>query len=90
MFMLPEKLFEKPYNKISSDAKIIFMIHLQDLSNEEKYENLGSCKKYYNRPLRTSFNEIVNMTNLKSTDVHDAIFELRKIGLCTKDDFTWD
>lgn len=90
MFMIPEKLFERPYNEMSSDAKIIFLIHLQDLANEDRYADLGSCKKYYKQPRRTSFNEIVNMTNLKSTDVHDAIFELRKIGLCTKDDFTWD
>lgn len=88
MFMFPEKLFESPYNEISSNAKIIFLIHLQDLANENKYEDLGSCKKYYKRPQRTSIDEIMDMTKLDFEEVHDALVELNKVGLCGGDDFT--
>lgn len=87
MFMFPEMIFKKPYNGISSNAKIIFLIHLQDLSNEGRYEDLGSCKKYYKQPQRTSIDEIMNMTNLDFWDVHNALVELNKVGLCGGDDF---
>lgn len=88
MFMLPEKIFEKPYNKISSNAKIIFLIHLQDLANESRYEDLGSCKKYYKQPQRTSIDEIMEMTKLDFSEVHEALVELNRVGLCGGDDFT--
>lgn len=88
MLMLPEKLFERPYNEISSNAKIIFLIHLQDLANENKYEDLGGCKKYYKRPQRTSIDEIMDMTKLDFEEVHDALVELNKVGLCGGNDFT--
>ena len=88
MFMLPEKIFEKPYNEISSNAKIIFLIHLQDLANEGRYEDLGNCKKYYKQPQRTSIDEIMEMTKLDFSEVYEALVELNRVGLCGGDDFT--
>lgn len=88
MFMLPEILFEKPYNEISSNAKIIFSIHLQDLVNEDKYKDLGNCKKYYKPPRRTSIDEIMDMTKLDFWEVHNALVELNEVRLCRGDDFT--
>lgn len=86
-FYLPDFLFKEPYNKISSNAKILFSIHLQDEANQERYESLGTCKKYYNPPQKTSIDTISKMTGLSFQKVHNALCELNKIGLCGGNDF---
>lgn len=50
MFIIPDELFEKPFNKISSNAKIICAIRFKDLRLEDMFENLGEDKKYYEKP----------------------------------------
>ena len=86
-FYIPDLLFKEPFNKISSNAKILYSIHLQDELNKERYEDLGVLKKYYNPPQKTSIDEISKMTGLSFQEVHNALCELNKIGLCGGDDF---
>ena len=80
-------LFKEPYSRLSSDAKIILSIQQKDEELINGWENLGSCKKYYNCPVRTSLDEIAEMTALTSQQVYNAIKELEEFGLRKGDDF---
>ena len=84
---LPDFLFKEPCNKISSNAKILFSFYLRDELDKERYEGLGTCKKYYNPPQKTSIDTISKMTGLSFQEVHNALCELNEIGLCGGDDF---
>lgn len=81
MFTIPEELFKEPFNKISSDAKIIYAIRLDDAWLAKKYESLGNIKKYYEQPKARTLDEIAEMTNLTFQQVYEAQEELKKAGL---------
>lgn len=81
MFTIPEELFKEPFNKISSDAKVIYAIRLGDAWLAKKYESLGNVKKYYEQPKARTLDEISEMTNLTFQQVYEAQEELKKAGL---------
>lgn len=81
MFIIPDELFEKPFNKISSNAKIICAIRFKDLRLEDMFENLGEDKKYYEKPERRTLDEIAKMTNLSFQQVYEAQEELKRFKL---------
>lgn len=81
MFTIPEELFKEPFKKISSDAKIIYAIRLDDAWLAKKYESLGNVKQYYEQPKARTLDEIAEMTNLTFQQVYEAQEELKKAGL---------
>lgn len=81
MFTIPEELFKEPFNKISSDAKIIYAICLDDAWLAKKYESLGNVKQYYEQPKARTLDEVAEMTNLTFQQVYEAQEELKKAGL---------
>lgn len=80
-------MFKEPFNKLSSDAKVVFAIRQYDRNLISMYKNLGLDKKYYSFPALRSFDEIVDMTGLTSQQVYDAHIELERAGLYKKEDF---
>lgn len=74
-------MFRQPYNKLSSNAKVVFAIRQNDRKLTSMHENLGVDKKYYSSPKPRSFDEIMDMTGLTSQQVHNAHAELEKAGL---------
>ena len=86
-FYLPDFLFREPYNKISSNAKILFSIYLQEELDKKRYEDLGTYKKYYNPPQKISIDTALEMTGLSFQEAKNALCELNKIGLLRGDDF---
>lgn len=81
MFIIPDELFKKPFNEISSNAKIICAIRFNDMTIENMFENLGKAKKYYEQPKRRTLDEIAQMTNLSFQQVYEAQEELKQLGL---------
>lgn len=81
-------LFKEPYNRLSSDAKIILSIFQKDEELINGWENLGGCKKYYQCPIRKTLDEIAEMTNLTLQQVYNAVRELESFGLRKGDGFT--
>lgn len=80
-------LFKEPYNRMSSDAKLILSIYQKDEELIDGWENLGGCKKYYQRPIQKTLDEISEMTNLTLQQVYNAVRELEEFGLRKGDDF---
>lgn len=80
-------MFRQPYNKLSSDAKVIFAIRQKERDLIEKYKNLGPEEIHYALPKPCSFDEIMDMTGLTSQQVHDAHIELEKMELYKGVDF---
>ena len=80
-------MFRHPYNKLSSNAKVVFAIRQNDRKLISMYENLGVAKKYYSPPKARSFDEIMDMTGLTSQQVHDSHAELERAGLYKEVDF---
>lgn len=80
-------MFKEPFNKLSSDAKVIFAIRQYDRNLISMYNGLGADKKYYSCPTARTFDEIMDMTGLTSQQVYDAHIELERAGLYKKDDF---
>lgn len=74
-------MFKKPFNKLSSDAKVVFAIRQNDRELISKYEGLGTAKHYYSFPAPRTFDEIMSMTGLTSQQVYEAHEELKKAGL---------
>lgn len=81
MFIIPDELFKEPFNKISSNAKIICAIRFNDMTLENMFENLGKYKKYYEKPERRTLDEIAQMTNLSFQQVYEAQEELKRFKL---------
>lgn len=80
-------MFKDPFNKLSSDAKVVFAIRQNDRDLISTYKNLGADKKYYSYPTARTFDEIMDMTGLTSQQVYDAHIELDRAGLYKKEDF---
>ena len=80
-------MFKEPFNKLSSDAKVIFAIRQYDRNLISMYKSLGSDKKYYSCPTARTFDEIMDMTGLTAQQVYDAHIELERAGLYKKEDF---
>ena len=51
-------MFRQPYNKLSSNAKVVFAIRQNDRKLISMYENIGVDKKYYSPPKARCFDEI--------------------------------
>ena len=80
-------MFKEPFNKLSSDAKVVFAIRQNDMHLMSMYNGLGVDKKYYSCPTARTFDEIMDMTGLTAQQVNDAHIELEKAGLYKKEDF---
>lgn len=80
-------IFKEPFNKLSSDAKVVFAIRQYDKNLISIFKNLGADKKYYSFPAPRTFDKIVDMTGLTSQQVYDAHIELEKAGLYKEEDF---
>lgn len=80
-------MFKEPFNKLSSDAKVVFAIRRNERNLISTYKNLGADKKYYSFPSPRTFDEIMVMTGLSSQQVYDAHIELERAGLYKKEDF---
>ena len=80
-------MFKEPFNKLSSDAKVVFAIRQYDRNLISTHRNLGADKKYYSFPVPRTFDEIMVMTGLTSQQVYEAHIELEKVGLYKKEDF---
>lgn len=80
-------MFKEPFNKLSSDAKVVFAIRQYDRNLISMYNALGAGKKYYSCPTARTFDEIMDMMGLTSQQVYDAHIELERAGLYKKEDF---
>lgn len=80
-------MFKEPFNKLSSDAKVVFAIRHNDRELISMYNSLGPDKKYYSFPSPRTFDEIMVMTGLSSQQVYDAHIELERARLYKKEDF---